>query len=92
LENRTASWTPARWAAAGADGRARSAVIAALVQHLADLAAAAEGRASRPVPPADHALVLPDQLEVMTADLLAAGDPGALAAAAEAVEDAARLI
>jgi hypothetical protein len=64
----------------------------ALVQHLADLGADAEGRPRRTVPLAEHALVLPDQLAVMTADLLLAGDPAALTAAAEAVAATARRI
>ena len=64
----------------------------ALVQRLADLGADAEGRPHRPVPRPDHALVLPDQLAVMTADLLRAGAPAQLLAAVTAVEDTDGLI
>jgi hypothetical protein len=60
-------------------------VLYALVQRLADLGADAEGRPPRAVPRPEHDLVLPDQLEVMAADLLRTGDATALAAAAAAV-------
>jgi hypothetical protein len=63
-----------------------------LVQALADLAAEAEGRPRRPVPPPEHPLVLPDQLEVMTADLLRLDEPGILVRAAAAVDEARRQI
>jgi hypothetical protein len=58
----------------------------ALVQALADLAAAAERRPARPVPRLDNDLALTDQLRVMAADLIAAelGD--------EVVDEAARLV
>lgn len=61
-------------------------VLHELVQFLADLAADAEGQPARPVPRlADRAL--PDQLALLTADLLAGEPPGpVLVAAAEAIE------
>jgi hypothetical protein len=57
---------PERWAAHG-----RGDTVFALVQLLADLGAAAEGRAARAVPRLGKDLALPDQLRVMVADLLA---------------------
>jgi hypothetical protein len=44
------------------------------------------------VPPPEHPLVLPDQLEVMTADLLRLDEPGILVRAAGAVDEARRQI
>jgi hypothetical protein len=71
----------------------RADVVHALVQRLADLAAAAEGRPSQPVPRTGNDLSLPDQLKVMVADLrLAGATPDALRAAASDIEaTAARL-
>jgi hypothetical protein len=42
------------------------------------------------VPPPDHPLVLPDQLEVMTTDLLLLGQPDILTRAAVLVDEARR--
>jgi hypothetical protein len=67
LVDRVSHWTPERWARTGAAPR-----MHALVQHVADLAASAEGGPSRPVPRLDSDLALPDQLKVVTVDLLAA--------------------
>ena len=53
-------------------------------QHLADLAADAVGRARRPVPAlAAHGVA--DQLTVVAHDVLAEGDEGSIAGAAEAL-------
>jgi hypothetical protein len=67
LVDRVSHWTPERWAASGAAPR-----MHALVQRVADLAATAEGGPSRQVPRLDSDLALPDQLKVVTVDLLAA--------------------
>jgi hypothetical protein len=68
-------WEPQRWAklAASPDPTRRSDMMFALVQELADAAAAAEQRPPREVPRLDNDLALPDQLRVMAADLVAAG-------------------
>jgi hypothetical protein len=70
----------------------RSEVVYALVQRLADLGADAEGGPRRTVPVPEHALVLPDQLTVMAADLLLTGDAGALAVAADEVAETAHRV
>ena len=87
LVSRTGHWTPARWAAASHTGTgSRADDVFALVTRLADACAAVEGRAARPVPRLDTDLVLPDQLRVMIADLVAAGaDDPVLMTAADAV-------
>ena len=85
LLSQVGHWQQPRWsapaagagpsAAAGSPVSSRADVVYALVQRLADRAADAESRARRPVPrPGD--LVLPDQLRVMTDDLLAAKASG----------------
>lgn len=68
LVGQVAHWTPARW-------RGRADGVHALVQRLADAAAEAEGRTALPVPRLADT-VLPDQIRVMVADLVAAS-PGA---------------
>ena len=83
LVNQVGHWTPRRWAASGA-----APAVFALVQRLADLAADAEGQPRRPVPRLDNDLALPDQLRVVSADLLAAAPGEALLAeAARAVTE-----
>ncbi|MEV6637604.1 hypothetical protein AB0M54_43430 [Actinoplanes sp. NPDC051470] len=67
LLKQIAHWTESRW-------RGRDDHVHALVQHLADLAADAEGRPRRPVPRL-HPMVLPDQLRVMADDLIGSGAP-----------------
>ena len=64
LVGQVAHWTPARW-------RGRSDGVYALVQRLADAAAEAEGRPGLVVPRLADT-VLPDQIRVMVADLVAA--------------------
>jgi hypothetical protein len=88
LVDQVAHWTPRRWEITGA-----APVVFDLVQRLADLAADAEGQPRRPVPRLDNDLALPDQLRVVTADLLAAR-PGedVLAQAAERVSVARRAL
>ncbi|HEX2771996.1 MAG TPA: hypothetical protein VHN18_06145 [Micromonosporaceae bacterium] len=80
-------WTTARWAAPSADGDTpRRDLVHRLVQQIADLDADAEGQPRRGVPRLDNDLALPDQLRVVTADLIAAGPPDeVLAAAADRV-------
>jgi len=74
--NGTAGWAPARWRlktgeeTGVGDGDTRATVMIELIQKLADLAADAEGRPRRVVPPPDHDTGLCDQLAVMSADLL----------------------
>jgi hypothetical protein len=75
LRNAVSHWGPPRWV-----GRAPK--VHALVQRLADLAADAEGEPRRPVPRLDNDLALPDQLRVVTADLLAARPSSAVLAKA----------
>jgi hypothetical protein len=91
--DRTATWTPARWASSCPDGDSSRADAAhALVQYLADVGADAEGRPRRRVPRLEHDVSLPDQIAVVVADLVAAGTPETLAEAAEEVRRAARRI
>ncbi|MGA5301439.1 hypothetical protein ACPCHT_16025 [Nucisporomicrobium flavum] len=81
LLSQVGHWETGRWEAAGPSGT-RADHMYGLVQRLADLGAYAEHRTPRPVP-REPDMVLPDQLRVMTDDLLAAGAPDdALARAA----------
>ncbi|GAA2490381.1 hypothetical protein [Winogradskya humida] len=65
-------WETGRWSrvAAAAPGT-RADLVHTLVQRLADLGADAEHRPHHPVP-REHDMILPDQLRVMSDDLLAA--------------------
>jgi hypothetical protein len=73
LNSRLTHWTPSQWAASSVSSdRSRAEVVHALVQRLADLAAAAEGQPCRAVPRLPNDLSLPDQLRVVLADLVAA--------------------
>ena len=75
LVGRVRHWQPGRWARPASDGgMSRADRVQALAQRLADAAADAERRERRPVPHLDNVLALPDQLRVLAADLLAAGD------------------
>jgi hypothetical protein len=69
---------------------ARSDLVHGLVQRMADLAADAEGEPRRTVPRLDSDLILPDQLRVIAADLLAAGPAEDVLAVAAAEVTAAR--
>jgi len=97
LLSRVEHWEAPRWSQPAEPDQAgqpsRAELVHALVQRLADLAAAAEGRPAQPVPRLDHDLSLPDQLKVMVADLRQAGaSPETLRAAAADIEaTAARL-
>ena len=96
----TAHWAPATWAArvpAGAGGASeaphRADVVHRLVQTLADLGAEAESRPGRPVPRLDNDLALPDQLLVVSGDLLAAAPAADVATRAEsALRDTHRVL
>ncbi|MCG5444687.1 hypothetical protein NIE79_002846 [Micromonospora sp. NIE79] len=86
LVRQIAHWQQPRWAAAATAGNvSRADLVHRLVQEIANLAADAEGEPRRVVPRLDNDLALPDQLRVVTADLLAA-DPGAEALARAAAE------
>jgi hypothetical protein len=79
LHNQVRHWEQPRW-------KNTATQMYALVQHLADLAADAEG-VPRRVVPREHDMILPDQLRVVADDLLAAAPPAeALAAATSAVD------
>ena len=79
LLNQVRHWEQPRW-------RSHAESAHELVQRLADLSADAEGRPHRPVP-REHDMVLPDQIQVMADDLLAADpSPLVLAEATSAVE------
>ncbi|SDY73365.1 hypothetical protein SAMN05444365_103288 [Micromonospora pattaloongensis] len=89
LIRQVAHWEAPRWAArAGTGDVSRAELMHALVQRLADRAAGAEGEPHRRVPRLDNDLVLPDQLRVLTADLVAAHPPPPVLAtsAADVVE------
>jgi hypothetical protein len=94
LVDHIGQWTPSRWAASTSSGAgSRAEAVHALVQRLADLEAAATGRADRPVPRLENDLVLPDQVRVMARDLLAADPtPEVTAEALEAVAAARQTI
>ncbi|MEU8253843.1 hypothetical protein AB0C06_06200 [Micromonospora inaquosa] len=86
LVRQIAHWQQPRWAAAATAGNvSRADLVHRLVQEIANLAADAEGEPRRVVPRLDNDLALPDQLRVVTADLLAA-DPGAEALTRAAAE------
>ncbi len=81
LLNQVRHWEQPRWSA-----NARADRMHTLIQHLADLTADAEHRPRRPVP-REHDLVLPDQLRVVSDDLLlAAPPPEAMSSAVAAVD------
>jgi hypothetical protein len=83
LIDRVRHWQPGRWSRPTADGAmSRADRVHLLTQRLADAAADAERRPRRTVPRLGSVLALPDQVRVLAADVLAAGDapPAALAA------------
>ena len=87
LVNHVGHWSPARWTVTVPAGdRSRADVMHSLAQRLADLEADVTGRPAYPVPRLGNDLALPDQVRVMTLDLvLAAAGPAVLTAALEAV-------
>lgn len=85
LVNQVSHWTPPRWAASSVSASgptkaeiSKAEIMYGLVQRIADLAADVEGQPHRVVPRLDTDLALPDQLRVVTADLVAAGPDGAV--------------
>jgi len=90
LVDHVGHWTPARWAQTGPSGtRSRAEVVHALAQRLADLEAGVTCRPVRPVPRLANDLALPDQVRVLTLDLVVAEPgPAVLAAALDAVTQA----
>ncbi|MDM4722531.1 hypothetical protein QTQ03_24145 [Micromonospora sp. WMMA1363] len=75
LVRQTGHWQQPRWAAATGGNASRADLVHRLVQEIANLAADAEGQPRRTVPRLDNDLVLPDQLCVVTADLVANDPP-----------------
>jgi hypothetical protein len=93
LVDRVSTWTPPRWAASTASGSGtRADRFFALIQELADSAADAEGQPRRVVPRLSPDTALPDQLRVIVADLIAAGDEARLAVAARRVQTTKRAL
>jgi hypothetical protein len=79
LIRRLRRWSPASWSVQTdrfAPATTRADATHRAVQRLADLAATAERRPTRPVPRLDDR-VLPDQLAVMAHDIHRVGDPAA---------------
>ncbi|WP_422734303.1 hypothetical protein ACN26Y_03330 [Micromonospora sp. WMMD558] len=73
LVRQVGHWQQPRWAAVAAGGNvSRADLVHRLVQEIANLAAGAEGASRRTVPRLANDLVLPDQLRVVAADLVAA--------------------
>lgn len=92
LLRRVSHWEPPRWSARVADGAGtRGDLMHALVQRIADHAADAEGTPRRTVPRLDNDAVLPDQLRVVAADLVAANpSPEVVEQSTTAITEAAR--
>ncbi|MEU5726551.1 MULTISPECIES: hypothetical protein [unclassified Micromonospora] len=85
LVRQVGHWQQPRWSAVAAGGNvSRADLVHKLVQEIANLAADAEGEPRREVPRLGNDLVLPDQLRVVAADLVAAGPPESVLAEAVA--------
>ncbi|MFG2053546.1 hypothetical protein ACGFI9_05875 [Micromonospora sp. NPDC048930] len=85
LVRQVGHWEQPRWSAQAEGGNvSRADLVHKLVQEIANLAADAEGEPRRDVPRLGTDLVLPDQLRVVAADLVAAGAPEAVLAEAAA--------
>lgn len=82
LLSQVGHWEAGRWNAPAGEGT-RGDLVHGLVQRLADLGAEAEHRPWREVP-REPDMVLPDQLRVMTGDLVAAAPADAILEAAKA--------
>ncbi|MEV0426692.1 hypothetical protein [Micromonospora sp. NPDC050495] len=92
LVRQVGHWEQPRWSAPAAGGNvARGDLVHKLVQELANLAADAAGEPRREVPRLGSDLVLPDQLRVVAADLVAAGAPEPVLAEATAAVAATRV-
>ncbi|SCF36287.1 hypothetical protein GA0074695_6099 [Micromonospora viridifaciens] len=87
LVRQVGHWQQPRWSASAEGGNvSRADLVHKLVQEIANLAADAEGEPRRDVPRLGSDLVLPDQLRVVAADLVAANPAeSVLAEAAAAV-------
>jgi hypothetical protein len=94
LVDRVSHWSASRWRApVSTNGQTRADLVHGLVQEVADIAAAAEGQPRRKVPRLDNDAVLPDQLRVVAADLVAAAPTDAvLQAATDRVVEAGRAL
>lgn len=93
LVRQVGHWEAPRWGAQATGGNAaRADLMHRLVQELANLAADAAGEPRRTVPRLDNDLVLPDQLRVVTADLIGADPPAAVLSGAAAEVRATRQI
>lgn len=85
LVRQAGHWTQPRWSAQAEGGNvARADLVHKLVQEIANRAADAAGEPRRDVPRLGSDLVLPDQLRVVAADLVASGAPEAVLAEAAA--------
>ncbi|GGL90505.1 MULTISPECIES: hypothetical protein [Micromonospora] len=85
LTRQVGHWQQPRWAAIATGGNvSRADLVHRLVQEIANLAADAEGQPRRSVPRLANDLALPDQLRVVSADLVAADPPAELLARADA--------
>jgi hypothetical protein len=83
LVRQVGHWQQPRWSAVATGGNvSRADLVHKLVQEIANLAADAEGEPRREVPRLGSDLVLPDQLRVVAADLVAAGPPESVLAEA----------
>lgn len=91
VADQTAHWTPARWRVRvdATETGSRADAMHALVQELADLAAAYEDRPRIAVPRLPHDTALVDQLRVVAGDLCGCEPtPSTLATARDAVSRA----
>jgi hypothetical protein len=85
LVRQVGHWEAPRWRTPAADGSGtRADAVHRLIQRIADLGAAQEGRVGPPVPRLEGDAALPDQLRVVAADLVAAGPPPEVLTAAAA--------
>ena len=89
LLNQVHHWDERRWSTPAAAAQTRAQLVHGLAQTLADLGAEAEQRPPREVPRLHH-MVLPDQIRVLTDDLLAASPATALIERAAAATDEVR--
>ncbi|MFC7544828.1 hypothetical protein [Plantactinospora sp. GCM10030261] len=93
LVRQVGHWEAPRWAAVAAAGNApRGELVHRLVQRIANRAADAASERRRTVPRLDNDMALPDQLRVVTADLVAAGPPDEVLAESAAEVQATRRV
>jgi hypothetical protein len=89
LDARVRRWTPTRWAAGGADGRARCDVAYELALSLALLARQAGNGAPATAPPRTAPHAIADQLAVLGQEFVSAPEAAALCDAATAAVEVA---